>query len=62
MVHSSVIEKIKLLAVKMVLEKKERRGNSYLHWWSLSLMTVEERALVAVAHNSVCGLRYPLAQ
>jgi len=59
MVRSSVIEIINLLSVKMVLEKKERRGDSYLHSRLMFLLTVEERAVVVAAHDCVSGLRYP---
>jgi hypothetical protein len=61
MVHSDVIEKIKLVAAKNGIYKNERMGNSHLRLRSLLLFAMEERALATVARNCVCEPRYQLA-
>jgi hypothetical protein len=62
MVHSNVIEKIKLLAAKNGIYKNKRMGNSHLLLRSLLLFAMEERALVAAACGCVCEPRYQLAR
>ena len=55
MVHSNVIEKIKIISCQNDILKRETRANSHLRSLSQLLFAMEERALAAADHDFVFG-------